>query len=498
MTGHLPVSSALPSPFASDLVYIEAELAWIEARCVRIALERRRDVSADDREAGRGGFGEGARETPGQLADRIKAARGAEDRLRSSIDDRLVVHRLAGPELALDRLARLHDLDAFERTALLLAAAPCAARRFDRLYAGLEAERHHALTIDAVFSFAELSFAERIARRASLGPHGRLVSNDLVEVSFAGRTPLAKDLLGTEVELRGRIFAYLLGDPSIGDELAERVRIEEPRATFDRVVMPAADKRRILAVIERHDRFLAARRAWGLDLGPGRARGVLMLFHGPSGCGKTLAAHAVASSLGKRVLKVDLSDLAAQQDPAEFIGTILREARLLDAIALLDEAESMLRSRRDYGNPSLAALLPALERFEGVIVLTTNLVEMIDDAVDRRVLVKVRFDKPGAEAREALWRVLIPPQLPISGDVDVSALATRYDMSGGHIENAVIAAAARAVHETPDGQRVEVTHAMLEDAAREQSVERGVTHADRERRAREVIDAPTGGRAGFR
>lgn len=487
----MPEVETTLAPFENDLSYLEAEIAWVESRCTRIALERKRDASPEDREVRRGGFlFDDERLQPDALAKRIDAVRTKENALRESIDARLAHHRAVGPELALDALVRIHDLDLFERDTLLLAAAPCAARRFERLYAGLEAERHPGLTIDAIFSFAGLSFAERIERRATLGPRGRLVVNDLVEVCFAGRVPAARELLSTEVEMRGRVFSYLLGNPAIGDELADLVRVEPARWTFDRLVLPTADKKKILAVVERHDRFLAARAAWGLDAGPGRSRGALLLFHGPSGCGKTMAAHCVASVLGKRVLSIDLAGLLANETSSGLLPSALREAKLLDAIVVLDEAEGLLRSRRHYGNPLLAVLLPELERFDGVIVLCTNIVEMIDEAVDRRVLVKVRFAKPDAAAREAIWRTLIPPQLPLGPDVDLAALASRYEMSGGHIENSLHAAVARAVHETPEGERVEITHAMLDDAARDQSVERAVTNADLERLAHEKIEMP--------
>ena len=47
----------------------------------------------------------------------------------------------------------------------------------------------------------------------------------------------------------------------------------------------------------------------------------------------------------------------------------------------------------------------------------------------------------GLTARARLWRVHLPPQLPIAGPIDLGDLARRYEMSGGYIRNAALRAA---------------------------------------------------------
>lgn len=466
-----PEGAAL-APWPSDLAYLQAELGWIEARCERLIVERRA-LGSDSDGAPRGVFARGDRDepSPSVARTRLPAARALEEQLRAAIDARLALHRAGAASLALDRLVEAHGLSDLERLTLLLAAAPCVSRRFENLYAGFESEQQPSLTVDAVFSFAGLSFEERIRHRATFGPRGTLIAKDLIEAPYRGRHTAPKELLGTEIVVRGRTLSYLLGDTGLGDELATLASVETPLVGFDRLVLPEAEKARILRVIDTHDRVRVARTEWGLDDVVGYGRGALLLFHGAPGTGKTMAAHAVAARLGKRVLSVDVPTFLGHAEAGHFIPGLFREARLQSALLFFDECETLFESRA-RGNALMTMLLTELERFEGIAILATNLPQRLDEALDRRILVRIRFPEPDPESREAIWRGLLPPTVPLAPDVDLGALASGFDLVGGYIKNAVLAAAARAVHEAGESAP-RITQAMLLDAAREQG-ERGV------------------------
>jgi len=458
-------------PWPSDLAYLQAELHWIEARCARLLLEKQANRSAEVREPGtRSIFRREDDDTPSPADARaqLPPARAEEDALRDWIDARLQAHHIACGPLAIDQLVAAHGLSEFERLTLLLAAAPCVSRRFENLYAGFESEQQPSLTVDAIFSFAELDFEARVRHRAMFGTRGRLVCKDLIEMPFRGRTASPKDLLGSEIVIRGRTLSYLLGDTGLGDELDALASVETPLASFDRLVLPDADKERILRVVGEHERVRATRTAWGLDDVVGYGRGALLLFHGAPGTGKTMAAHAIAAKLGKRVLTVDIPTFTAHAEAGRFIPGLFREARLQDAVLFFDECESLFESRT-RGNNLMTILLTEVERFEGVAILATNLPHRLDEALDRRILVRLRFPEPDVEAREAIWRGLLPETVPLASDVDLRALAERFELAGGYIKNAVLAAAAHAVYVAGDAAP-RVTHAMLAEAAREQSV----------------------------
>jgi AAA+ superfamily predicted ATPase len=86
-------------------------------------------------------------------------------------------------------------------------------------------------------------------------------------------------------------------------------------------------------------------------------------------------------------------------------------------------------------------LLQRIETFSGVAILTTNQETLIDQAFKRRLRYHVHFPFPEPEERVTLWERMVPPEAPVGDDVDLAALAERYEMSGGHIRSAILRAA---------------------------------------------------------
>ncbi len=457
------------APFESDLAYLQAELAWLEARVNRIAAERKLD-RLEARDAPRPSRGPGPyswddEESPRMVHTRATRAAEVETELRTTLDARLAVHRAsASKQLALDDLCDRCGLDTFERDVLLLAIAPCFSGAYSELYGRMAEEVGDYLSVEATFLFAELSLAERIERRSAFSARGALMSQDLVALGLRRRYSSAQELLAAEIEVCNRTFAYLVGRREIHDEFMEFSSVEEPRARLEQVVLDTGDKRRILSVVERHDDYLRMRAQWGFDDLIRYGRGSLMLFHGPPGTGKTMTAHGVAAHLGKRILNVDIPTFTESSEADRFLPGLFREARLQEAILFFDECEALFASRRRHGNSLMTLLLTELERFEGVAILATNLPGELDEALARRILVRVRFPEPDRGARAEIWRQHLPPRAPLADDVDVDALAERFEIAGGFIKNAVLAAVAAAVHDASDGEPT-ITHRNLEEAA---------------------------------
>ena len=454
-------------PYTCDLDYLEAELQWIEVRCQRIGIDLRLLSQAQVSNRRVRFDTSGADNSPQALLGRRSQMEGMERDMRSQIDARRAETTRQGEAVALDRLCEQFGLDTFERTALLLCAAPCFSRRFDDHYALLEPDEHHsgAPTIEIVCTFNECGFAERIRRRTVFSSTAPLLANDLVSVDLRDRYSDPEDLLSAAVKLNSLTFNYLLGRDALGDEFLEFSSIEEPRATLDQVVLADEEKQRILSVVSNHDQYLDCRAAWGFDDCIRYGRGVLMLFYGPPGTGKTLTAHGVADALGKRVLNVDIPTFIQGNQADRFLPALFREARLRGAVLFFDECEALFGDRR-HGNTLMTLLLTEIERFEGVAILATNLPEDLDPALNRRILVKVPFPEPDRSARLEIWRRHLPSSAPLSKDVDVEALADRYELTGGTIKNAVLTAVATAVHE--EGDSASITMAHLEAAARQQ------------------------------
>jgi SpoVK/Ycf46/Vps4 family AAA+-type ATPase len=76
-------------------------------------------------------------------------------------------------------------------------------------------------------------------------------------------------------------------------------------------------------------------------------------------------------------------------------------------------------------------LLQEMEDFEGIFIATTNLASNLDPAFERRLLYKIEFKQPGEEVRKKIWKTMIPEL----EDVYIDILASKYNFSGGQIEN---------------------------------------------------------------
>ena len=95
---------------------------------------------------------------------------------------------------------------------------------------------------------------------------------------------------------------------------------------------------------------------------------------------------------------------------------------------------------RSWENRQVNMLLQELERFEGLCIMATNRKLALDEALERRMAVKIDFERPGADLRRQIWRKLVPPSMPIGPDVNFDRLA-EADLSGGEIRNVVVNAA---------------------------------------------------------
>lgn len=118
---------------------------------------------------------------------------------------------------------------------------------------------------------------------------------------------------------------------------------------------------------------------------------------------------------------------------------------------LLDEGDALLTQRTHvqtsndrYANLETNFLLQRLESFEGIIVITTNAGDRIDNAFARRMDVVVDFRAPDGAERLAIWNMFLPPGHDVSEE-ELSEIAIRCPMTGAQIRNAVLQASLTAL-----------------------------------------------------
>jgi ATP-dependent 26S proteasome regulatory subunit len=226
--------------------------------------------------------------------------------------------------------------------------------------------------------------------------------------------------------------------------------------TWSDLVLPSDQLEQVVELVARVRHRHTVLNQWGFARKVGRGLGVSTLLSGPPGTGKTMIAGLVAKELGLDLYMVDLSKVVSKYigETEKNLAMVFDAAESGHAIILFDEADSLFAKRTAvsssndrYANLEVNFLLQRIEQFGGVSILTTNHESAIDPAFRRRIAVHVRFPMPDEAQREELWRAVLPEAAPVEDTLDFEELAREFEMTGGHIKNAVIRAAYLAANE---------------------------------------------------
>lgn len=130
-----------------------------------------------------------------------------------------------------------------------------------------------------------------------------------------------------------------------------------------------------------------------VSLGEGR-----LCLHGPSGSGKTAFARWLANKSVRPLIVVSGSDLISGQvgQTEENIAQLCQRAEQDGSILLIDEVDSFLRTReraeKSWEITAVNEMLVQIERFSGILMVTTNFFSSLDSAALRRFDLKLSFD----------------------------------------------------------------------------------------------------------
>lgn len=236
------------------------------------------------------------------------------------------------------------------------------------------------------------------------------------------------------------------------EERAKKYKASKPLFTFEQLVVPNEVEEDLLLAVDLIQLESKVFDEWGLRQIEPFPRTALN-FHGKPGTGKTLAAHAIASKINRSILVASYAQIESMYhgEGPKNVEAIFMAAERENALLFIDEADSLLSKRltnvnqgsEQAINSMRSQLLICLERFRGVVIFSTNLVQNYDKAFETRVR-HVNFPMPDEICRKKIWEKHLPDKMPKAKDVLVEELAKVDDVCGRDIKNAVIDAAMRA------------------------------------------------------
>jgi SpoVK/Ycf46/Vps4 family AAA+-type ATPase len=229
-------------------------------------------------------------------------------------------------------------------------------------------------------------FAAKLAERKGLTPAQIRTAVKFAKLASSSAQPPAD-------ELQGLIERQLVNaDKALGNASGER-GARRVVTNYDLALVNTESRFEIPKIVE-----ALRRKTYGT-----------LCFYGPPGTGKTALAEHIAHKLQRPLMIRQASDIMSKYvgETEQNMAKMFDEAQSENAVLLLDEADSFLRSRRmaerNYEVSEVNEMLQGMERYSGVFICTTNLFQELDEAALRRFTFKVQFKPLTAPQRERMF-----------------------------------------------------------------------------------------------
>lgn len=294
----------------------------------------------------------------------------------------------------------------------------------------------------------------KLKNRTLLEENAKLMSLGLIDYDeILGATSINKSYFICEDVLYGIMH------PQKNDKKTKKAMLEnivkeseifdliEPNTDIDDVVLNPKIKEVLNSILKQLDKDVINKlSSWGIKTKKGIDAKII--FYGPAGTGKTMSALSLAKSLKKQVLSFDCSKILSkyvgesEQNVRKIFDTyksICKEAKI-EPVLLLNEADQFLSSRMESGTSSADKMhnqmqnifLEQIERFEGVLIATTNFLQSLDSAFSRRFDFKIEFKKPNFNERLIIWQKIMPENANFEENFSLNELA-KFELSGAQI-----------------------------------------------------------------
>ncbi|TKB88294.1 MAG: AAA family ATPase, partial [Nitrospira sp.] len=322
--------------------------------------------------------------------------------------------------LWLQRVYGLTDLDV---DVILIGLAPEIDLRYDRLYGYLQDDvTRKRPSVDLVLNLLCSSSGEKLQQRERFAPDAPLLHHRLIEV-FAEPHHQSPPLLARFFRLDEQIVRFLLLDDSMDSRLAAICHMANPIQYENDQLLTDEMRQRLQA--------MALNQAQS---------SIRLSFEGPADCGQVEATALLASTLGLRVLQVDVTRHGATVVPLtdDVLQTSVREAWLRGALLHVKGIDSQT-------DPSVAKALDALWR-----ALRTMPIPFVMESESTCVsatgkplgVVTVHFSTPAIAQRQYWWQQCLSQEGVAADDEVIAMLAQRYRLTFAQIQDAAKTGAA--------------------------------------------------------
>lgn len=295
---------------------------------------------------------------------------------------------------------------------------------------------------------------DRIKNRALLDDNSNLIDSGLIgyEVSFTSLSEnlhksffISDDILSMILNPKNSQKSKKLELQAMVKE-SEIFELIEPNSDLDDVVLNEKTKELLENIQKQLDKKVLNRlKTWGIK--SHKSIDVKVIFYGSPGTGKTMSAISLAKSLKKQVLSFDCSKILSK-----YVGESEQNVRKIfdvykeicqksktEPVLLLNEADQFLSTRVETSsgadkmhNQMQNIFLEQIEKFQGVLIATTNFMESLDKAFSRRFDYKIEFKKPNYEERIKIWQKILPKKAEFEPKFSIKTLA-EFELSGAQI-----------------------------------------------------------------
>jgi hypothetical protein len=195
----------------------------------------------------------------------------------------------------------------------------------------------------------------------------------------------------------------------------------------DKLVLPQAHRDLIDILVADMDILME-------DIIEGKSGGTTILCTGKPGLGKTLSAEVYSEVVKRPLYRVHSGQLGLSASQVEKnLEIILKRSARWGAILLIDEADVYIRERGNDldQNAVVAAFLRTLEYFSGLLFMTTNRGDDVDDAIRSRCIAIIKYEVPTLENAKKLWSVLSTQfKVELSSDL-IDELVEKFPKASG-------------------------------------------------------------------